>query len=1057
MASDYWAIKEENERLYGTDIGRVGQMLLADRYDDRTHFIYELLQNAEDALAKRDGWAGKRSVRFDLSDRELRISHYGRPFNEKDVFGICGIGKSTKDITQIGRFGIGFKSVYAFTNRPEVHSGEEHFAIESFVWPVQATTIDSNDDETVILMPLQASAAHEEIHIGLQRLGADALLFLREIKEIEWHVDGNQSGLYIRQSDVVDDQVRGVTVVGQARGQPDTEESWLVFSRPVHTSEGELAGHVEIAFSVKNERVIPVSHSPLVVFFPTVVETNLGFRIQGPYRTTPSRDNVPKTDEWNQECVEKTGDVLVDALLWLRDHDMLDVNVLRCLPLDQRKFDDDSMFAPLYKSVKDAFRSQDLLPVFGGGHATAAGVKLARTQELRELFDRKQLDRLFKSKHSTSWLTDTISQDRTPNLRKYLMEDLGVDEITPQTILPKLVTSFLRHQGDGWICRLYGFLKGQAALHRQAKIAPIIRLSDGTHVPAFVDDAPQAFLPGSVKTEFPTVHEGACRSADAKQFLGMIGLSEPHLVDDVIWNVLPKYDKDNLHMSDSGYAADIDRILAASRTKASDKREELIQRLRQTRFVRAVNTGDGAACFASPDRLYLATERLKALFAGISGIEMVDDRCDALRRDGIRDLLESCGAVRHLLPIKEYGMQNSPLSTEFLAKLREQSGHAQTSGYNDTVTDWTLHGLDDVLAQLPSLDADDQCNRARCIWEELIQLEERRGRAVFRGEYCWTYYGNHRQEFDSTFVQRLNDSAWIPDQEGGVRRPDLLLFDSLDWRNDPFLLSKIRFKPLVVDQLAAAAGFEPAMLDRLKKLGITNLAELEKLALPDDHAEAPSDVNSVDDASNTLGVTAPASTLVEDPSVERSHAYRESGSGSSVTFSAYEGPSKKTGYRGSESGGYTQQNRPVSAPSPGTAPFISYVAVDREGDADNPDRLVYEERMALEEAAIALILDREQAWQRTPPNTPGFDLFKVTNGQYHWCEVKAMKGDLQDRPVGLSREQFEFAREKGAYYWLYVVERAGSEDARIVRIQNPAGKARTFTFDKGWREVAELD
>ena len=26
-------------------------MLLANRYDDRTHFIFELLQNAEDALA----------------------------------------------------------------------------------------------------------------------------------------------------------------------------------------------------------------------------------------------------------------------------------------------------------------------------------------------------------------------------------------------------------------------------------------------------------------------------------------------------------------------------------------------------------------------------------------------------------------------------------------------------------------------------------------------------------------------------------------------------------------------------------------------------------------------------------------------------------------------------------------------------------------------------------------------------------------------------------------------------------------------------------------------
>ena len=93
----------------------------------------------------------------------------------------------------------------------------------------------------------------------------------------------------------------------------------------------------------------------------------------------------------------------------------------------------------------------------------------------------------------------------------------------------------------------------------------------------------------------------------------------------------------------------------------------------------------------------------------------------------------------------------------------------------------------------------------------------------------------------------------------------------------------------------------------------------------------------------------------------------------------------------------------------------------------------------------------------TLPHT-GFDLFKVTGGQsYSWCEVKAMKSGPQDRPVGLSRTQFECARAHGVNYWLYVVERTGQEDAWIVRIQDLAGKAKTFTFDKGWLDAAELD
>ena len=123
--SDYPAIHRENERRYGTGVREYGDKLLPHRYGDRTHFIYELLQNAEDALARRPTWTGPRSVAFHIAPTELRVRHFGIPFDEADIRSICGIGESTKDpgLTEIGRFGIGFKSVYAYTDRPEVHSG----------------------------------------------------------------------------------------------------------------------------------------------------------------------------------------------------------------------------------------------------------------------------------------------------------------------------------------------------------------------------------------------------------------------------------------------------------------------------------------------------------------------------------------------------------------------------------------------------------------------------------------------------------------------------------------------------------------------------------------------------------------------------------------------------------------------------------------------------------------------------------------------------------------------------------------------------------------------
>jgi hypothetical protein len=97
MSSDYAAIRADNERQYGTAIGRIGPMLLAERYDDRTHFIFDLLQNAEDALARRPDWCGSRGVTFSLSAKELRVAQCGKPFDTLDVRGICGIDESTKD------------------------------------------------------------------------------------------------------------------------------------------------------------------------------------------------------------------------------------------------------------------------------------------------------------------------------------------------------------------------------------------------------------------------------------------------------------------------------------------------------------------------------------------------------------------------------------------------------------------------------------------------------------------------------------------------------------------------------------------------------------------------------------------------------------------------------------------------------------------------------------------------------------------------------------------------------------------------------------------------
>lgn len=1075
MACNYNAVRAANERRYGTDIGRIGPMLLADRYDDRTHFIFELLQNAEDALARRPNWVGQRSVRFHLQHDKLSVSHFGKPFDEADVRGICGIAESTKELTAIGRFGIGFKSVYAFTERPEVHSGTEDFAIESFVWPVAASPIDRDRNETIIVIPLKADSAADraEITAGLQRLGAEALLFLRQIEEIEWRVADGLSGLYLRsQPEDLGDGVRRITVIGQEERKPHVEENWLLFSKPVVTVDGVSPGHVELAFSFlkdeksTRERIGPVARSPLVVFFPTVLETHLGFLAQGPYRTTPSRDNAPRYDRWNQHCVQETAGLLVDALRWLREHDLLDTGTLRSLPLDRAKFGEDAMFAPLFDTTKQALTTEPLLPRFGSGHVAARSARLAYTQELRELFDPTQLVALFGDDGELAWLSGDISESRTPELHQYLRRELEIAEVSPQAILSKLDTSFLEAQADEWILRLYEFLNGQTALRPRAATLPLIRLADGTHVKARENGQPQAFLPGTIQTGFPTVRRAVCGTEPALAFLRAVGLNEPDAVDDVIQNVLPKYRVAEVDVGDTEYDADIRRMVTAFATDSKGQRDKLLAALRETPFVMAVDAGAASPRFSKPGELYLATGRLKNLFAGVPDVLLVDDRYACLRGDDVRELFEACGVVRYLRPIKD-----TSLSWEEQKDLRTQAGHAETSRQNDCITDWMLLGLRDLLDSLPNLEVEERRAKARLLREELTHLEERKGKGVFAGEYTWTHYGKYRAPpFDAAFVRRLNTTEWIPDQDGNLQRPQLVLFDSLGWEQNPFLLSKIPFKPPIIDQLAKEAGIEPGVLDLLKKHGVTSVAELvARLGLAEEPkrgngAAGPKTVGEAtkDPLGGTPQPTPPLSDPIGPVSAPSGGGIGGTGREAGIeSAGARKQGADARGDRHSEgrSNSSGQGSTKHTAGSPGGRPFISYVAAHPDDEEPDPDSLDQSARMALEARAIDLILFREPNWQRTPAFNPGYDLFEAGPNARpaRWCEVKAMTGSLDDRPVGLSRTQFECAREHGDHYWLYVVEHAGDEGARIIRVQDPAGKARTFTFDQGWINVAELD
>ena len=831
MPVDYEKIREEYRAFDDPKIRRFVRQFVVDSYADRAHFIFELIQNAEDAIGRRENsWRGDRAVSFLLTHDLLRVSHFGDPFNEDDVRGICGIGDSTKgeDYTAIGRFGIGFKSVYSFTDRPEVHSGDEDFVIENFVSPTGIESTDRDPDKTVFLIPLDRESHiddFEQIATSLAELGARSLLFLRHIDEIRWEVDGSDSGHYLREERKEGEIARRINVIGHATDldgeESDVNEEWLVFSRRVQ-HKGNDRGHVEIAFKVDTNtgKIQRIAESKLVVYFPTIVETHVGFLVQGPYRTTPNRDNAPMDDHWNQFLVQETAELLSEVLVWLRHSDKLDVNVLESLPITRYS---DGMFDPLFDQTKATLLNEDVLPRYRGSFVSGNVAALGDSEDLRRLLTPAQLSEIFGQR--LDWLIGSITGDRSREVWTYLTEELGVREIRPEYVLRVLTKSFLMDQSDEWMVQLYEFLATRRALHAQCMSLPLIRLEDGDHVTPQVNGGPSAYLPSTSETGFPTVKRETCRSAEAVRFFETMGIKPPNVVDDVIKNVLAKYEDPDSMIAVEEYQTDVNRIVNAfGNADSEQQRRRLVDVLSTTPWVRASDTGHGRKRRVRPSGVYLATERVKNVFSGVSGVLIVDEAFECLTRADISELLAHCGATVDFTPAKF-----------------ENGSRFKT---NEIVQDWRVLGLGILLETLDEIDPSMRDIKARLLWESMSDWREDQT----WGTYKWSHRSTKSDRFDSEFIEQLSNMPWIPGFEGELKRPAEVDFDALDWIPNPTLQSRLPFKPSEIKILAQKLDFEPDVLELLKRLDLTTVSKLREVGIIDDQVDGNGRSNEAHEA-----------------------------------------------------------------------------------------------------------------------------------------------------------------------------------------------------------------
>lgn len=446
------------------------QRLLTDLYPDTAHFVYELLQNAEDADAT--------SVEFDLSKEGVYFAHNGsRLFTLEDIDAITSIGGNLtkKDTpTAIGEFGVGFKAVFSYTTSPEIHSGDFHFCIHDFFVPdtesVRQTFIKHKEGAswTEFYFPFNnpkkpSEAAYRETLVGLERLDGTALLFLRNIKKIDCSaVDGTVLGRSLTRADLSNHVVEIRET--DSRGGAEKTMRFLRFTREITIEGGRSKKKslpIGVAYTLEKKGagelfIIPDEKARTFIYFPADKErSNLKFHINAPFAATVARDSILDCED-NRSLMEQVASLVCESLLEIKTQGLLDISFYAVMPNDEDQLDG---FYPIIRDkVLRAFKDNPYLVARGGGYLPAINA-LAGPRVFSEFLDAKMLDGFIETKKR--WITNPM---RNINRREEaFLRSLDIEEFTEKSFAEAFnskrrrdwLIEFGKDRDDAWFKGLY--------------------------------------------------------------------------------------------------------------------------------------------------------------------------------------------------------------------------------------------------------------------------------------------------------------------------------------------------------------------------------------------------------------------------------------------------------------------------------------------------------------------------------------------------------------------------------------------------------------------------
>jgi len=446
-------IRKQKEQEKSEDRDNLLRLTSHKLYGGRAHFALELIQNAEDEASNK--------VVFVINNGYVVIINNGRPFDEKDVWGICSIRPGRKK-NKIGFFGLGFKSVFKVTEKPQIISADYNFTIKNFIYPYPQNSIPDKlepyfkkEKGAIFVLPIEKEK-YNDLKEDLSQIDSKILLFLEHIEQLifideingdKWEIRKDRNGETIRLFDT----------------RTNDKSEWKVFHKNIKVVDEKIVPEdksgieetrITIALPTDESQIEKLRKNGVIYcYLPTKQRADLGFLIQADFVPTIGRENITEVP-WNVWLMEQLGIFAAEIFDQIKNSHLL-ARLYDFIPL-REEVNETLVEKHFVESLISELKNKKILKSENGWKKPEECV-MTDNQKVRDIFSEKDIKIVFKEK--LYFVDLNFLKEESKDRRFKLLQDLGVKKIDDDKIIMLLEKSKnLNKKPKEWFLNLYDYL-----------------------------------------------------------------------------------------------------------------------------------------------------------------------------------------------------------------------------------------------------------------------------------------------------------------------------------------------------------------------------------------------------------------------------------------------------------------------------------------------------------------------------------------------------------------------------------------------------------------------